>query len=195
MTAQVVLRVVWEGATAFCLVAGAFFALVGAIGLVRLPDTFMRFHAPTKATTLGVGGILAGSLLYFAGSGRLVVHEKGAEGHRAIPAAGDVCSTSGSRMRATVACCSRTRSSEASPPKWPRSRSRTLRKPKLSPLGGCGACASGPGPVSRTSSVTPLALLNAATSMRPGVRCREIFDCEVEMDGRPMPLIIPDCRG
>ena len=75
MTAQVVLRVVWEGATAFCLVAGAFFALVGAIGLVRLPDTFMRFHAPTKATTLGVGGILAGSLLYFAGSGRLVVHE------------------------------------------------------------------------------------------------------------------------
>ena len=70
-----VLRAVWEGATAFCLVAGAFFVLVGAIGLVRLPDTFMRFHAPTKATTLGVGGVLAASLLYFAGSGRLVVHE------------------------------------------------------------------------------------------------------------------------
>lgn len=69
------LRVVWEGATAFCLVAGAFFALVGAIGLVRLPDTLMRFHAPTKATTLGVGGVLAASLLYFAGSGRFVVHE------------------------------------------------------------------------------------------------------------------------
>lgn len=69
------LRAVWDGATAFCLLAGAFFALVGAIGLVRLPDTFMRFHAPTKATTLGVGGVLAASLLYFAGSGRLVVHE------------------------------------------------------------------------------------------------------------------------
>ena len=69
------LQVVWEAATAFCLVAGAFFALVGAIGLVRLPDTFMRFHAPTKATTLGVGGVLAASLLYFAGSGRVVVHE------------------------------------------------------------------------------------------------------------------------
>jgi multicomponent K+:H+ antiporter subunit G len=75
LTAAVVLRAVWDGATAFCLLAGAFFALVGAIGLVRLPDTFMRFHAPTKATTLGVGGVLAASLLYFAGSGRLVVHE------------------------------------------------------------------------------------------------------------------------
>jgi multicomponent K+:H+ antiporter subunit G len=75
LTAEVVLRVVWEAATAFCLVAGGFFALVGAIGLVRLPDSFMRFHAPTKATTLGVGGVLAASLLYFAGSGRLVVHE------------------------------------------------------------------------------------------------------------------------
>ena len=73
--AEGVLRVAWEGAAAFCLVAGAFFALVGAIGLVRLPDCFMRFHAPTKATTLGVGGVLAASLLYFAGSGRLVVHE------------------------------------------------------------------------------------------------------------------------
>jgi multicomponent K+:H+ antiporter subunit G len=75
MTTAAVLRAVWEGATAFCLVAGAFFALVGAIGLVRLPDAFMRFHAPTKATTLGVGGVLAASLLYFAGSERLVVHE------------------------------------------------------------------------------------------------------------------------
>ena len=75
MTAEVVLRVACEAATAFCLIAGGFFALVGAIGLVRLPDSFMRFHAPTKATTLGVGGVLAASFLYFAGSGRLVVHE------------------------------------------------------------------------------------------------------------------------
>ncbi len=75
MTTEAILSVAWEALTSFCLVAGAFFALVGAIGLVRLPDSFMRFHAPTKATTLGVGGVLAGSLLYFAGSGRLVVHE------------------------------------------------------------------------------------------------------------------------
>jgi len=66
---------VLEAAIALCLVTGGFFTLVGAIGLVRLPDYFMRLHAPTKATTLGVGSILAASLLYFAGSGRLVVHE------------------------------------------------------------------------------------------------------------------------
>ena len=72
---DVILRIAWEAVTSFCLVAGGFFGLVGAIGLVRLPDCFMRFHAPTKATTLGVGGVLAASLLYFAGSGRFVVHE------------------------------------------------------------------------------------------------------------------------
>uniref|UniRef100_UPI0040482724 cation:proton antiporter n=1 Tax=Limnohabitans sp. TaxID=1907725 RepID=UPI0040482724 len=43
-------------AAALILIA-AFFLLVGAIGLVRLPDFYMRMHAPTKASTLGVGGI------------------------------------------------------------------------------------------------------------------------------------------
>ena len=75
MTPEVVLRPGLDVAVAFCLLAGGFFALVGAIGLARFPDTFMRLHAPTKATTLGVGSILAASLLYFAGSGRLVFHE------------------------------------------------------------------------------------------------------------------------
>lgn len=75
MTPEVVLRPGLEAVVAFCLLAGGFFALVGAIGLVRLPDTFMRLHAPTKATTLGAGSILAASLLYFAGSGRPVLHE------------------------------------------------------------------------------------------------------------------------
>jgi len=41
-----------------CLLVSAFFSLVGAIGLVRLPDFYMRLHAPTKASTLGVGGAL-----------------------------------------------------------------------------------------------------------------------------------------
>jgi monovalent cation/proton antiporter MnhG/PhaG subunit len=39
------------------------FLLVGAIGLVRLPDFYMRLHAPTKASTLGVGGVLLASML------------------------------------------------------------------------------------------------------------------------------------
>ena len=45
------------------LVLGGVFALVGAIGMLRFPDFFMRLHAPTKATTLGVGGVLLASML------------------------------------------------------------------------------------------------------------------------------------
>lgn len=51
------------------VVAGAFL-LVGAIGLVRLPDFYMRLHAPTKASTLGVGGVLVASMLVSATQGR-----------------------------------------------------------------------------------------------------------------------------
>jgi multicomponent K+:H+ antiporter subunit G len=49
------------------LLVGGFFTLVGAIGLVRLPDFFMRLHAPTKATTLGVGGMLLASIVWSLG--------------------------------------------------------------------------------------------------------------------------------
>lgn len=48
------------------IVAGGFFALVGSLGLVKLPELMMRLHAPTKATTLGVGSVLVASMLYFA---------------------------------------------------------------------------------------------------------------------------------
>lgn len=60
--------------TAFLLI-GSFFVLVGAIGLVRLPDFFMRLHAPTKATTLGVGGMLLASMTHFLALGTPSVHE------------------------------------------------------------------------------------------------------------------------
>lgn len=48
------------------LILGAFFALAGSIGLYRLQGFFERLHAPTKATTLGVGGIALASALYFS---------------------------------------------------------------------------------------------------------------------------------
>jgi monovalent cation/proton antiporter MnhG/PhaG subunit len=51
-------------------VIAAFFLLVGAIGLARLPDFFMRLHAPTKASTLGVGGVLIASMLVAFSQGR-----------------------------------------------------------------------------------------------------------------------------
>lgn len=48
------------------LLGGALFALVGSIGLSLLPDFFMRLHGPTKATTLGLGCMLTGSIIYFS---------------------------------------------------------------------------------------------------------------------------------
>ncbi|WP_335995296.1 Na+/H+ antiporter subunit G [Acinetobacter pittii] len=53
------------------LVFGAFFMLVGSIGMVRLPDLFMRLHAPTKSSTLGLGSFLIASMIFFAFQGRL----------------------------------------------------------------------------------------------------------------------------
>lgn len=58
------------------LVIGGVFALVGSFGLIRLPDLLSRLHAPTKATTLGVGSVLAASMVYFfALRGELSIHE------------------------------------------------------------------------------------------------------------------------
>ncbi|MBE7373651.1 Na+/H+ antiporter subunit G [Pseudomonas lopnurensis] len=48
------------------LVLGSVFALIGAIGLYRLPDFYTRLHGPTKATTLGVGGIVIASMIFFS---------------------------------------------------------------------------------------------------------------------------------
>ncbi|GGE18922.1 multisubunit potassium/proton antiporter, PhaG subunit [Gemmobacter megaterium] len=47
------------------LVLAGVFGLVGSLGLLKLPDLMTRLHAPTKATTLGVGGALIASMLYF----------------------------------------------------------------------------------------------------------------------------------
>lgn len=59
-----------EWTVAALIVVASFFLLVGSIGLARLPDFFMRLHAPTKASTLGVGGMLIASMLVAASQGR-----------------------------------------------------------------------------------------------------------------------------
>ena len=46
------------------LLFGTFFIVIGAFGMVKLNDFFRRLHAPTKASTLGVGCILAASVGY-----------------------------------------------------------------------------------------------------------------------------------
>ena len=49
--------------SALCLAAGAFFCLVGGIGLVRMPDFFTRVHAASVTETLGAGLLLLGLIL------------------------------------------------------------------------------------------------------------------------------------
>ncbi|GIX27481.1 Na+/H+ antiporter subunit G [Pelomicrobium sp. G1] len=65
-----------EAIVSLFILAGAFFGLTGSIGLARLPDFYMRLHGPTKATTLGVGGVLIASMLHFSFAGPgLSLHE------------------------------------------------------------------------------------------------------------------------
>ena len=65
----------WQAVIIVLLLVGGLFALVGAIGLVRFRDFYMRLHAPTKATTLGVGGVLLASMVASAAQGTLSVAE------------------------------------------------------------------------------------------------------------------------
>jgi multicomponent K+:H+ antiporter subunit G len=68
MTAEIIVSI--------ALLIGAFFTLVGSIGLVRFPDFYSRLHGPTKATTLGLGAFLVASLIYFGtGPGKVSFHE------------------------------------------------------------------------------------------------------------------------
>ena len=58
------------------VIAGALFTFIGSLGLVRLQDFYTRLHAPTKATTLGVGCLLVASSLFFSlTTERLSLHE------------------------------------------------------------------------------------------------------------------------
>src|SRR3954470_16393377 len=47
------------------LVVGALAMLLAELGVLRLPDLFMRLQAATKASTLGVGCMLLGLAVHF----------------------------------------------------------------------------------------------------------------------------------
>jgi multicomponent K+:H+ antiporter subunit G len=48
---------------AVLLMLGGIFALIGAIGLLRLKSFYARMHAPTMGATLGTGCVLVASML------------------------------------------------------------------------------------------------------------------------------------
>lgn len=70
------MNVATEALLSLLILAGAAFTFIGSLGLVRLPDFFMRLHGPTKATTLGVGCLLVASSIFFSVTGDgLSLHE------------------------------------------------------------------------------------------------------------------------
>jgi multicomponent Na+:H+ antiporter subunit G len=49
--------------TAVLWLVGSAFALLAAVGVLRMPDVFTRMQASTKASTLGLGCLLLGAAL------------------------------------------------------------------------------------------------------------------------------------
>ncbi len=62
-------------AVAISLFIGAFFTLVGSIGLVKLNTSMTRLHAPTKVGTMGVGALLLASMIHSYTFGEGSMHE------------------------------------------------------------------------------------------------------------------------
>lgn len=61
---------------AFCVLAGAFFTMMGCLGLLRMKTFYQRIHTPTLGTSFGAIGVLVASAIYFTATDqRLVVHE------------------------------------------------------------------------------------------------------------------------
>ena len=61
---------------ALLLVLGALFMLLAGVGLVRLPDLYLRMSATSKAATLGASLVLLGAAVHFGTAsvaGRAVV--------------------------------------------------------------------------------------------------------------------------
>ncbi len=50
-------------ASSILLLVGSVFALIGSIGIVRMPDVFTRLHAAGITDTLGAAGVLLGLAL------------------------------------------------------------------------------------------------------------------------------------
>lgn len=55
---------IFELLIAFFLIVSGIFGFVGSFGMIKLKDPMSRLHAPTKATTLGVGGVLLASICH-----------------------------------------------------------------------------------------------------------------------------------
>ena len=50
---------------AIFMLSGTAFSLFAALGILRMPDAYIRMHASTKAGTIGLGLIMTAIMLYF----------------------------------------------------------------------------------------------------------------------------------
>ena len=58
------------------LIFGGLLAVIGSLGLLRMPNFYARMHPPTMGTTLGTGCVLIASMLVSSAvAGRPVLHE------------------------------------------------------------------------------------------------------------------------
>ena len=58
------------------MILGGIIILIGALGLMRLPNFYQRIHGPAITVTLGAGCVLIASMLCFSVlQSRLVIHE------------------------------------------------------------------------------------------------------------------------
>lgn len=53
--------------TGTLMLAGSFFCLSAAIGIVRLPDVYSRMHAASKVGTFGLGFLFIAMAVFFPG--------------------------------------------------------------------------------------------------------------------------------
>ncbi len=58
-----------EGLVALLLLGSGLVVLVAALGLWRLPDFFLRMHAPALASTLGAWIVTLASIVHFSSRG------------------------------------------------------------------------------------------------------------------------------
>ena len=68
-------EVIGNCATAIFLLIGSGFVLVGVIGLLKFNDPMARLHAPTKVGTVGIGMLLAASIVHSVVLGETSIHE------------------------------------------------------------------------------------------------------------------------
>ncbi|MEL6498454.1 MAG: monovalent cation/H(+) antiporter subunit G [Planctomycetota bacterium] len=62
----------WDIATVALVLVGSFFATLAGVGIIRMPDLYMRMQSATKAGTLGVACLAAAGAAHFRTSSVLI---------------------------------------------------------------------------------------------------------------------------